>query len=184
MSMGFLNKSQLKTKIHRLNKTLSCRDRQQQPTHCGRLLKPFFFMLQTEIILRVNRQNVYLPNLRHQRTASMTPENWWWASILGLVSTLFLSSSLMYRLWLVLLWVGDMQTWVILDCKSFFSNYLIPLSGSIKPISFCRKCTPSWDNESFVKRCIIRANILQFWAKSGELYDRGTHNAVDLSINT
>lgn len=108
-----------------------------------------------------------MPNLRHQRTASMTTENWWWASVLLLVFIFFLPCSLMCRLWLVLLWVGDMQTWVILDCKSFFSYYLIPISGSIKPINFCHERTPSWDDESLVIRCIIKANILQFELRVG-----------------
>lgn len=102
-SKGFLNKSKLKAQTQSFNRTFSCRDGQQQPTQCGRLLQPFSSCCRQKSFKKVNRQNVYSPNLRHQRTASMTPENWWWASVLLLVFLFSLPCSLMCRLWLVLL---------------------------------------------------------------------------------
>ena len=102
---GFLNTFEPKTQTQSFKRTFSGRDgqRQQQPTQCGRLLKPFSSCCRQKSFGKVNRQNVYSPNLRHQRTASMTPENWWWASVLLLVFIFSLPSSLMCRLWLLLL---------------------------------------------------------------------------------
>lgn len=136
--------------------------------------KPFFLREQTECFFFFS-----LPNLKHQRAASMSPENWWWASVLLLLFIFFPSLKLNVSSlagFIMSGWHVDMSNiglWGL-----FFSNYLILLSGSIKPINFCYKCTPSWVNESLVKRCIIKANILKSKLKMGLYLAKAEHLAV------